>query len=135
MSDQALPLLQAAQAISPNSYEVQNNLGNVYLHLQQYKDSIDHLSLALSIQPDSSLTEYNLGLAYTENGDTVNAKKAFVDVIAKDPTNMDVYVKLARILIKENNTKDARDLLTKLVAKNPKADIKDEAQKLLDQMK
>ena len=42
---------------------------------------------------------------------------------------------LARVFIKEGNNKDARDLLTKLVAKNPKADVKDEAQKLLDQLK
>ncbi len=89
----------------------------------------------MTIQPGSAVTEYNLGLAYTENGQTTEAKTAFLDVLSKDPTNMDVYVKLARIFIKENNAKDAKDLLTKLIAKNPKPDIKDEAQKLLDQLK
>jgi tetratricopeptide (TPR) repeat protein len=135
MPDKALPLLLSAQELLPESYETQNNLGNVYLHQQQYQDSITHLSKALSIKPDSMVTEYNLGLAYAEVGQTADAKAAFVDVAAKDPSNLDVYLKLARIFIKEGNNKDAKDLLTRLVARNPKGGIKEEAQKLLDQMK
>ena len=42
MPDKALPLLKA-RGDPPDSYEVQNNLGNVYLHQQQYQDSITHL--------------------------------------------------------------------------------------------
>ncbi len=56
-------------------------------------------------------------------------------MLSKDPSNLDVYIKLARIFVKEGNNKDAKDLLTRLLAKNPKADVKDEAQKLLDQLK
>ena len=81
------------------------------------------------------VTEYNLGLAYAEVGQTADAKAAFVDVAAKDPSNLDVYIKLARIFIKEGNNKDAKDLLTKLMARNPKAVTREEAQKLLDQLK
>jgi tetratricopeptide (TPR) repeat protein len=135
MPEKALPLLLTAQDILPGSYEVQNNLGNVYLHQQQYQDSITHLSKALSIRPDSMVTAYNLGLAYAEVGQTAEAKSAFLEVAAKDSSNLDVYLKLARILIKEGNNKDAKDLLTKLVAKNPKGGVKEEAQKLLDQLK
>ena len=119
---------------SPESYEVHNNLGNVYLHQQKYDDSIMHLKKALSIQPGSAVTEYNLGLAYAENGQMTEAKSAFVDVLSKDASNMDVYIKLARIFVKEGNSKDAKDLLTKLLGKGPKPAIKDEAQKLLDQL-
>jgi hypothetical protein len=36
--------------------------------------------------------------------------------------------------VKEGNSKDAKELLTKLLAKNPKQAVKDEAQKLLDQL-
>jgi tetratricopeptide (TPR) repeat protein len=135
MPDKALPLLLSAQETMPGSYEVQNNLGNVYLHQQQYQDSITHLTKALNIKPDSMVTKYNLGLAYAEVGQTADAKSAFVEVAAKDPSNLDVYLKLARIFIKEGNNKDAKDLLTKLVAKNPKGDVREEAQKLLDQLK
>jgi len=81
------------------------------------------------------LTEYNLGLAYTENGQSSEAKAAFLDVMAKDSTNLDVYVKLAGLYVKDGNNKDARDLLTKLMSKNPKPALKDEAQKLLNQLK
>jgi tetratricopeptide (TPR) repeat protein len=135
MPDKALPLLLAAQDLSPESWELHNNLGNVYLHQQQYPDSITHLSKALSIQPDSKVTQYNLGLAYSESGKSAEAKSAFLEVIRMDSSYWDAYINLARLFIKENNTKDAKDLLTRLLAKNPKPEVKDEAQKLLDQMK
>jgi tetratricopeptide (TPR) repeat protein len=135
MPDKALPLLLAAQELSPESWELHNNLGNVYLHLQQYPDSITHLSKALSIQPDSKVTQYNLGLAYSETGKAAEAKSAFLEVIRMDSSYWDAYLNLARLFIKENNAKDAKDLLTRLLGKNPKQEVKDEAQKLLDQMK
>jgi len=134
MTDKALPVLLSAQDILPESYEVQNNLGNVYLHQQQYQDSVTHLSKALTIQPSSTVTEYNLGLAYTENGQTAQAKTAFLDVIAHDSSYHDAYIKLARLYIKDGANKDAKDLLTKLMGRNPKTEVKDEAQKLLDQL-
>ena len=135
MPDKALPLLLDAQDIVPESYEVHNNLGNVYLHQQQYEDSITHLSKALyhparlgghRVQPRPRVRR--------ERPDGTRRRSAFVDVISKDPSNMDVYIKLARIFVKEGNSKDAKDLLTKLLAKNPKQAVKDEAQKLLDQL-
>lgn len=134
LPDKALPLLLAAQDVDPESYELQNNLGNVYLHQQQYDQSVTHLSKALGIQPSSTVTEYNLGLAYSETGQISQAKSSFVDVITRDPSNMDAYIKLARIFIKEGNSKDAKDLLTRLLAKSPKQAVRDEAQKLLDQL-
>ena len=45
------------------------------------------------------------------------------------------YLSLARLMIKEGNAKDAKDLLTLLVSKAPPADVKGEAQALLDKMK
>ena len=135
MADQALSCLQPAVEIAPESYEAHNNLGNVFLHKQQFQDSIAQLTKALSLKPDARDTQYNLGLAYSENGQTTDAKTAFLAVLRIDPTYWDAYLNLARILIKEGNNKDATDILTKLMEKSPKSDVKAEAQKLLDQLK
>ena len=114
-----LRYLQSAVEIAPESYEAHNNLGNVFLHKQQFQDSITQLTKALSLKPDARDTQNNLGLAYSANGQTTEAKTAFIAVLRLDPTYWDAYLNLARILVKEGNNKDARDILTKLDCQDP----------------
>jgi TolA-binding protein len=57
------------------------------------------------------------------------------ELIKIDASYWDAYLKLAQIFIKEGNQQDAKTILETLLAKNPKYENRDEAQRLLDKMK
>lgn len=62
--DLAIELIKNGLKINPNNYILNNNLGALLLHQQNYQDSIKYLNLALELKPDSGQTLYTLGKAY-----------------------------------------------------------------------
>ncbi|HKV40181.1 MAG TPA: CHAT domain-containing protein [Blastocatellia bacterium] len=60
----ALPLLQAAADGSPNSAEVQNDLGVALYASGQYENALDRFQAALKIRPGMVEALFNLGITY-----------------------------------------------------------------------
>lgn len=60
----AIATIEQALAINPQNAELQNNLGALLLHQQDYVNSIKHLEIALLLKPNNGQALYNLGRAY-----------------------------------------------------------------------
>ena len=74
--DRALQLAKAAKAELPDHPEVNDTLGFVYLKKQLPSLAIPPLRLAVEKDPGSPAFQYHLGLAYSQNGDKVAARRA-----------------------------------------------------------
>lgn len=59
----AIATIKQALKFNPNIAELQNNLGALLLHQQDYLNSIKHLEIALALKPNNGQTLYTLGKA------------------------------------------------------------------------
>ena len=72
--DVALQLAQTAFAAAPNSAEVADTLGWIYLRKELYPLAIKALDRAIELDPKNPTFQYHLGLAYARNGNAERAR-------------------------------------------------------------
>jgi tetratricopeptide (TPR) repeat protein len=78
--------LRAALAGAPGSFEANHQLGEFYLHAGRYRESIPLLQAAFQIDPANAGNEYDLALAYKENGDLSQAREHVQKLLARKDT-------------------------------------------------
>ena len=61
--------LRAALAGAPGNFEANHQLGEFYLHVGRYRESLPLLQASYQIDPANRANEYDLALAYEESGD------------------------------------------------------------------
>lgn len=61
----------------PESSVAQSSIGGVYLQAGQYKEAIEHINEAISIDPDNYKALYNRGVVLLRTGDMQNALQSF----------------------------------------------------------
>jgi tetratricopeptide (TPR) repeat protein len=83
--DLAVDSLEAALRIEPQSFPVQNNLGNVYFELGKLEEAARAYKRVLSVVPDRAETHYNLGLVYEKQGMRAMAAREFETASALKP--------------------------------------------------
>jgi len=94
--DEAIALFEKTLHYDPNFAKAHNSLGTVYARRQQWDLAIGEFKKALSdpSYPTPQLAHYNLGLAFMEKGDHINAVKEFhaaVEISPKFPQALDQY--------------------------------------------
>lgn len=72
--EQAVPFLEKAVKLNPNSLGSQSSLGRAYMHLNEAEKAIPHLQAALPGDEDGSL-HFQLGRAYQRVGDREKARE------------------------------------------------------------
>ncbi|HEX3470207.1 MAG TPA: tetratricopeptide repeat protein [Silvibacterium sp.] len=75
--------LRVALASAPGSFETNHQLGEFYLHAGRHRESIPLLQTAYQIDPANSGNEYDLALAYKENGDFSLAREHFQKLLTR----------------------------------------------------
>lgn len=84
--DQALQLAQTAQAALPDTPEVNDTLGYVYIKKNLATLAVGPLRLSVEQDPTNPLYLYRLGLAYSKTGDKVAARKALEGALKLNQT-------------------------------------------------
>lgn len=84
---EAIPVFQQALAITPQDYELYNNLGNVYLFTSQWEKAIEHFEKALALKPKDFVIWKNLGNAYLRLCRPSKAIEALAKAIELHPDN------------------------------------------------
>jgi tetratricopeptide (TPR) repeat protein len=81
--------LRAALASAPGSSEANHQLGEFYLHAGRYRESLSPLQAAYQIDSANAGNEYDLALAYKENGDYLQAREHAEKLLAyKDSADL-----------------------------------------------
>ncbi len=73
----AIPYLQQAVALSPDTVKAHQQLGKAYLSLQQLDKAQPELEKAVALAPDNAPAHYVLGQLYEKRGDSAKAKQEF----------------------------------------------------------
>lgn len=85
-SDEALPLLQQAQAISPKNPSIHEQLGHLYLRADRLPEAQVQFEAAVALSPKRGAYHFLLGQVYRREGLAAKAKAEFDQAAALDGT-------------------------------------------------
>jgi tetratricopeptide (TPR) repeat protein len=119
--DAAFEMLQHCLSINPTSSAALYEIGQYYLTLKQYPQSINAFSKAVQYEPSNYW--YNQGLAnlYQQVGDSVNTVNTLEQMADRFPTNRDPLLSLIDLYHEQENYPkviDALNRLEKVMGKN-----------------
>lgn len=84
--EQAQIAYEKAIALDAKMDEAYRNLGGILLVKKEYQQAIENYKTALQFDPHNAEVHYFMGLAYLEQGDTLNAQPLIEKAYAIDPT-------------------------------------------------
>lgn len=101
------------QVISENPSDVlaYNHLGSIYYQKRDYIKSISTYKLGLQIDSNHPILQYNLAKSYEAIKDEQNAVKSYETALRAKPGWIDAVKDYASLLIRQNKTKPALDLV------------------------
>ena len=104
----------------PKSADLLNSLGTLNLQLGHNEKGCSLLQKSLQIDPNQSMTSFNLGNSYVIQKNFSEALKFFKITITNDPGYVEAYIKKGELLIDLKNYKEAIDCLKKALILAPK---------------
>lgn len=110
----------ATKKVSPYSYRVYNNLGDVYSNEGNYELAIEAFKRSVALKPDYADAVHNIGFTYLQIGDIAKAKKYLQQSIDINPRLHQSWYKMARIFMAEKNYQEAQKYISKAFELNPK---------------
>lgn len=112
--------LPAMTENSSNSADAQANLGAFYLAQKDAKNALEHLKIALEINPDAAAVKANLGAVYFQAGDEKKARKVWTKIIADEDPDIEDGELYLQTLSKYGLQTEARENLLPIIVKNLK---------------
>lgn len=97
----AVKYIEAARDVEPNSPEVHNALGSLYLRQGNLARAESEFLDAVKLAPKYAEAEYNLGLVYERENKKSEAARAFSRSVALDPGSISAKEALQRVSHKE----------------------------------
>ena len=95
--DQALTLAQRAKQMLPNTAEVSDTLGLIYLRKNLSDNAIDIFRDLVSKQPGQPTFHYHLGMAFSQKGDRPKAVEQLQQALRDNPS-LDERAKIQQLL-------------------------------------
>lgn len=87
--DDALQLVQTARIKLPDSPEVNDTLGLIYLKKGMHEQAIAAFKQSVEKQPNTAIFQYHLGLASAKAGQFIQARRALETALRLDPKGAD----------------------------------------------
>ncbi len=112
-------LWHATQKVSPYSFRVYNNLGDVYAKIGDYDTAIEMFQTSLKLDPSYADAVHNLGYVYLQKGDTQNAKKYLLQSYEMNPRLYGATYKLGVAAFMEKDYETARAYWLKTLELSP----------------
>lgn len=109
----------ATQKVSPYSFRVYNNLGDVYAKEGNYEKSIENFKKSIELDPTYADAVHNLGYVYLEMGDYENAQKYLEQSYQMNPRLYGATYKLGVIAFYRNDLELAKAYWEKTLELNP----------------
>ena len=95
--DQALTLAQRAKQVLPNTAEVSDTLGLIYLRKNLSDNAIDIFRDLVNKQPGQATFHYHLGMAFSQKGDRPRALEQLQQALKENPPQ-DERAKIQQLL-------------------------------------
>lgn len=109
----------ATQKVSPYSYRVYNNLGDVYAAENDYDTAIKYFQTSLQIYPKFADAAHNLGYTYYQKGDKELAKQYLAISLQMNPRLYQAAYKLGVIAYEQGDLPTAKAFMQKAYEINP----------------
>jgi len=106
-------------AVSPNSSNAHNNMGDVYTRRNDYTNAAIEFQRAVELQPGDADPRHNLGIAYTIMRRYPEAIEAYQGALSIDPTLYNTHQNLAVVYYTLKNYKEAEDHLVRALQYGP----------------
>jgi tetratricopeptide (TPR) repeat protein len=108
---EAAQQLESLLPFAPNSYELHELLGLVYVSLSEGAKAEDHLKIAVQLKPDSAEARTNLGASLLHAGKADLAGEQFQKALQLEPQSFDANHNMGEFLIQNGKIAEARPLL------------------------
>ena len=118
-SQKAIFYLKPATEINPLSIEVHNNLANIYGEIKLGGLAIEQYQTALTADPNSVPTLYNLGLTYVDLADSDKAIDTFLQVTQIKPSFAKAHRQLIQLYLAKEKFISALLHLKQMIKINP----------------
>ena len=116
--EEALPLFEQVNLITPDSVETAYNLATCLLQLHRYDRAIPQLLQLTQQAPDFSPAAFNLGLAYKQLGKYREAIPWLLRSLPLAEESPQIYIELARCYVQTNQLLRAREYFHKFPNSN-----------------
>jgi hypothetical protein len=83
--------------LKPNDFEVRYMLGNAYIELQRYDEAIAEYLISIRLNDRHSKVYNNLGIAFYNKGNVIEARQAFIRASIIDPNSKEAIHNLDMI--------------------------------------
>ncbi len=117
----AAAALERAALEEALSFGIANNLGVVYLHLEQYERAEQNLVLALRLSPEYAAAHFNLASLYVRMGHIEDAAKHCRLFLELEPDNLSALLVYASVLIQREEWEEAANILERAAVWSPQS--------------
>jgi len=112
-------LWHATQKVSPYSFRVYNNLGDVYAKEGKYDLAIENFKKSIALDPSFADAVHNLGFVYLQKGDYDNAWHYLYESYKMNPRLYGATYKLGVIAFYKKDYATAKEMWEKTLELNP----------------
>lgn len=114
--EKALPYIQQALTLTPDSATYHNSMGNIQKNLDHIDEAIEHYQTALTLNPNSISAHNNLASIFFKTNATEKAIEHYKQALALNPNFIDSNYNLALVYLQQEDYPRAKKHLNKCIA-------------------
>lgn len=118
-TEQALPSLERALALTPRDADTHNSLGVVYDSLQRLEDALTHYRQALELAPNNAQIHNNLGTTLKALGRLSESEASYHRALKLQPNYAEAHSNLGNVLRDLGRPEEAEVSLRQALALDP----------------
>ena len=111
-----------------------NRLGVSAFERDDFHEACRYFSEAVRVDPQNAGYQTNLGVAFGELGDDLQAFAAYRRAIELDPDQLPAYLHMGSLFLERERHTDAREIWERLIRQSPKSEEAAEAREYLRQL-
>lgn len=119
--ERALELCQRAVTLAPDEPLLLNNLGRCLFELERMDEAMDAYADANQALPESATICCNIGAAWQESGDPLQAAVWYEHALARDPEFLDARIRAATLQVDHGDPETAAESLSAIVSAHPES--------------